>query len=198
LTPASLRQIALAGVLAAVLALPGTEARADGPHTPFVVARGHSLFGAPWRVKFGEERGYGSDPAYATFLFSVGDSTEREEHEGGFYSSIPLPLPRMFAFDGVFGGEFDSFEESDFAGTAGPLVSRIAVAATDGSVFETRPLGAPTRLLGRFPALRRFRFFDLFFPATAEPVSISAFDRDGKLLETQRGPAAERPQLIRP
>jgi hypothetical protein len=194
LRPASLHQTALAALLAAALALPGAEARADGPRTPFVVARGHSLFGAPWRVKFGEERGHGGEPDYATFLFSVGDSAERKEHESGFYESIPLPLPRAFTFDGIFGGEFDSFDERDVAGTAGPRVARIAVTAADGSVFETRPLRAPSRLLGRFPSLRRFRFFDLFFPAAAEPISISAYDRAGKLLESRPGPSAAAPK----
>jgi hypothetical protein len=157
------------------------------------------LFGAPWRVKFGEEWGYGGEPNYATFLFSVGDSAERRDHESGFFQSIPLPLPRSFTFHGIFGSEFDSFDERDVAGTAGPRVTRIAVTAADGSVFETRALRAPSRLLGRFPSLRRFRFFDLFFPAAAEPISISAYDRAGNLLESQRGPSAAAPRrLIRP
>jgi hypothetical protein len=180
---------ALPALLVVVLAMPGSVAQADGPRTPFVVARGHSLFGAPWRVKFGEER-YGGRPDYATFLFSVGTSAERKEHDSGFYQSIPLPLPRTFTFAGTFGGEFDDFEESDVAGTAGPLVDRIAVKAADGSVFETRPLRAPDHLIKRFPRLGRFRFFDLFFPAAAELVSISAYARSGKLLEKRRGPDA--------
>jgi hypothetical protein len=185
-----LRRTALVALVFATMAVPAAEAHADGPRTPFVVARGHSLFGAPWRIRFGEEQGYGRKPSYATFLFSVGDSIERKEHEGGFYASIPLPLPRTFTFDATFGSEFDSFAEADLAGTAGPRVTRIAVKMADGSALEADLLRAPSRLLERYPKLSRFRFFDLFFPIAAEPVSVSAYDRAGKLLESRRGPGA--------
>jgi hypothetical protein len=187
---AYLRLIVVVTVISAAVALPAGEAVADGPRTPFVVARGHTLFGAPWRVRFGEERAPGPGPDYATFLFSVGDEEEREEHESGFYESIPLPLPRSFTFDGVFGGEFDAFPEADVAGTAGPLVARIAVKMADGSVAETAPVRAPSRRVKHHPRLGRFRFFDVFFPDSAEPVSISAYDRAGKLLERRQGPDA--------
>ena len=181
--PSRLRRTTLVAVSLAALVLPAATARADGPRTPFVVARGHSLFGAPWRVRFGEERSPGPRPDYATFLFSVGDEEERREHESGFYASIPLPLPRSFTFDAVFGGEFDDFPEGDLAGTAGPRVARMAVEMADGSVAEAVTVRAPRRLLGSHPKLGRFRFFDVFFPDSAEPVSISAYDGAGKLLE---------------
>jgi hypothetical protein len=180
------------------MAAPAAKARADGPRTPFVVVRGHSLFGAPWRIRFGEERGYGREPDYATFLFSVGDSTERKEHDGGFYASIPLPLPRVFTFDAIFGSEFDGFAEADLAGTAGPRVARIAVKMSDGSALEADLLRAPSRLLERHPRLSRFRFFDLFFPIDDEPVSVSAYDHAGKLLESRGGPGATAPAAAIP
>ncbi|MBA3865067.1 MAG: hypothetical protein H0X42_01770 [Solirubrobacterales bacterium] len=120
----------------------------------------------------------------------MGDSTERDEYEGGFYASIPLPLPRTFTFDAIFGSEFDRYAEADLAGTAGPRVARIAVKMADGSALEADLLRAPSRLLARHPRLSRFRFFDLFFPISAEPVSVSAYDRAGKLLESRRGPGA--------
>jgi hypothetical protein len=173
-----------------VLTLPAATARADGPRTPFVVARGQSLFGAPWRIRFGEERTPGPGPDYATFYFSVGTAEEREEHESGFYESIPLPVPRSFTFDAVFGGEFDNFPESDLAGTAGPRVARIAVKMADGSVVEAVPLPAPNRLVRRYPKLTRLRFFDIFFPSSAEPASVSAYDHADNLLEKRRGPGA--------
>lgn len=190
MNPPRLRRTTVVALIFAAIAVPTAEARADGPRTPFVVARGHSLFGAPWRIKFGEEQGYGREPDYATFLFSVGTSTEREEHEGGFYASIPLPLPRTFTFDATFGSEFDRFAEADLAGTAGPLVARIAVKMADGSALEADLLRAPSRLLERHPRLSRFRFFDLFFPIAAEPVSVSAYSHAGKLLESRRGSGA--------
>jgi hypothetical protein len=176
-------RVLVALVLAATV-LPVAGVRADGPRTRTVVAHGRSLYGAPWQIRFGEEQGYGGEPDYATFRFMVGTQAEREECNGcGFYSSIPLPLPRKFTFDGVFGGEFDRFPERDLAGTAGPLVSRLALKMADGPELDAELLRAPTRVLERYPRLGRFRFFDLFFPDTAEPVSITAYGRDGKLLE---------------
>jgi hypothetical protein len=185
-----LPRTALVALVLAGFALPVAAARADGPRTPFVVARGHSLFGAPWGVRFGEERGYGAEPAHATILFSVGTSTEADEYEGGYYSSIPVPLPRSFTFSAIFGSDFDRFEEADLAGTAGPLVARLVAKMADGSAAEAELLRAPARLIKTFPSLSRFRFFDLFFPAAAEPVSISVYNRAGKLLQRRRGPAA--------
>jgi hypothetical protein len=177
-------------LILAGLALPVPGARADGPRTPFVVARGHSLFGAPWRVRFGEEQRDGPEPDYATFLFSVGTSTEVDEYEGGYYSSIPVPLRRSFTFDAIFGSDFDRFTEADLAGTAGSQVARLVVKMADGSTPEAELLPAPARLVKSHPRLSRFRFFDLFFPAAAEPVSISVYNRAGKLLQRRRGPAA--------
>jgi hypothetical protein len=174
----------LAVLVLAATVWPATGARADGPRTRTVVARGNSLYGAPWQIRFGEEPGYGGEPDYATFRFMVGDKAEREECDGcGFYSSIPLPLPRNFTFDGILGGEFDRYPEGDMAGTAGPLVSRLAMKMADGSEVEAELLRAPSRVLARYPRLVRFRFFDLFYPDTAEPVSITAYGRNGNLLE---------------
>jgi hypothetical protein len=187
MTSARLRRIALAACLA--LAWPTTAARADGPRTPFVVARGHSLHGVPWQIRFGEERGH---PDYATFLFSIGDAAERRDDESGFYSSIPLPLPRAFPFDATFGSDLDRFPEADMAGTTGPRVARLAVKMADGSIYEAELLRARAKLLRRFPELTRFRFFDLFYPESAEPALISAYGRGGVLLKRERGPAAAR------
>jgi len=177
------RLTALVGLILA-LALPATAARADGPRTPIAVAHGHSLYGAPWSIRCGEEPRSRPEPDYLTCLFSVGTEAEREEdYGGGYYSSIPLPLPRAFPFNGIFGSDFDSFPESDFSGTAGPLVARLTMKMADGSVLEAELLRAPSRVLAYHPRLGRFRFFDLFFPDAAEPVSISAYGRQGQLLE---------------
>jgi hypothetical protein len=166
------------------LALPAAMARADGPRTPIAVAHGHTLYGAPWSIRCGEEPKAGPEPDYLTCRFSVGTQAEREEDDGGgFFSSIPLPLPRAFPFDGIFGSDFDSFPEGGFTGTAGPLVTRLAMKMADGSVLEAELIRAPTRVLVHHPRLGRFRFFEMFFPDTAEPVSISAYGRQGQLLE---------------
>jgi hypothetical protein len=180
-----LRRTTLCALVVA-LALPVAAARADGPHTPISVASGHSLYGAPWSIRCGVEQHRGGEPDYLTCLYSVGTEAEREECDGcGYYSSIPLPLPKAFPFDGIFGGEFDSFPESDFSGITGPLVARLALKMADGSVVEAELLRAPARVVAHHLRLGRFRFFDVFFPDTAEPTSISAYARSGKLLKKQ-------------
>jgi hypothetical protein len=56
------------------------------------------------------------------------------------------------------------------------------------------PRPAPEGSRPPFPALSRFRFFDLFFPESAEPVLVSAYGRGGALIKRERGPAAaQRP-----
>jgi hypothetical protein len=177
------RRLAPIALALAAIVLPVAEARADGPRTPIVVARGHSLFGAPWRVRFGEERRHGSEPDYATFLFSVGSPAEQDECECGYYSSIPLPLPPKFVADPTFGSEFDRFPEGDMSGIAGPRVTRLALKLSDGSVLEAKLLSPPKRVIERHPPLGHFRFFDLFFPIADEPIWFAAYGERGQLLE---------------
>jgi hypothetical protein len=76
------------------------------------------------------------------------------------------------------------------SGTTGPRVSRLVVKMADGSTYEAELLRAPGRVLRRFPRLARFRFFELFFPESAEPVLVSAYARGGALIRRERGPAA--------
>jgi hypothetical protein len=177
------RRLAPLALSLAAIAIPVAGARADSPRTPIVVARGHSLFGAPWRIRFGEERHGGNEPDYATFLFSIGTRAEQDECECGYYSSIPLPLPARFAVDPTFGSEFDRFEEGDMSGVAGPHVARLALKLTDGSVLDAELLSAPKRVIERHPPLGHFRFFDLFFPTADEPVWFAAYGKHGQLLE---------------
>src|SRR5689334_4610650 len=108
------RRTALVALLLAV-ALPTAAARAGGPRTPIAVAHGHSLYGAPWSIRCAEEPKLRPEPDYLTCLFSVGTEAERGDYGGGYYSSVPLPLPRAFPFNGIFGSDFDSFPESDFS-----------------------------------------------------------------------------------
>ncbi|HEY0279874.1 MAG TPA: hypothetical protein VGC32_16545 [Solirubrobacterales bacterium] len=179
-----LAPLALAFTLAAA-ALPVTGARADGPRTPTVVARGHSLFGAPWRIKFGEERGLGGEPDHATFLFSVGSRAEQRECECGYYSSIPLPLAPQFVVDPTFGGEFDRFEEGDMSGIAGPHVTRLILGLSDGSALKAELLSPPKRVIEAHPPLGHLRFFDLFFPLADEPLWFAAYGKHDQLFERQ-------------
>jgi hypothetical protein len=172
-----------AAILALTLALPAALAHADGPRTRTVVASGHSLYGAPWQIRFGEEHKSGGEPDYATFRFIVGTKAEQKERESGYYSSIPLPIPRTATFGANFGSDFDRYPESDVSGTTGPLVSRLALKMADGSELEAELLHASASVIKRYPRLAPFRFFDLFFPDTDEPTSIAAYDKAGHLLK---------------
>lgn len=71
-------------------------------------------------------------------------------------------------------------------------MTRLTVKMADGSTYEAELLRASERLVRRFPRLAPFRFFDLFFPESAEPVLVSAYGRGGVLLKRERGPSAGR------
>lgn len=180
---------AAALAIAFALVLPAA-ASADGPHTPFVVARGKSLYGEPWRIRMGEETGrlvkpdgtYGGKIQWATLWFSIGNPAQ---NEAGYFSSFPLPIPRTFVFHGIKGGDFDEFPESDTSGMANRRVAKLVATMSDSTTLEFETQLPPKRLSDRHHWLRRVRFFDQFYPAGIEPTSIAAYDRAGKLLERQ-------------
>lgn len=171
-------KLALAALasLALLLAVPAGKARADGPRTPFVVARGTSLYGLPWRIRMGIE------PSRQVILrFTIGD----DECGCGYFSSFPLPVPAAFTFQANSGSGIDAFPEADTSGYAGFRVKRLVATMSDGSALEVDTQVAPPGLRKRFPWLRGLRFFDLFYPQEVEPTAISAYGRDGHLLERQ-------------
>ncbi len=172
------------GTLIALLLFgPGT-ATADGPRTPYVVAKGKSLYGLPWRIRMGEEPAYGNGlPRYANLYFSLGK--RGESNEAGSFSSFPLPIPRTFTFHATSGSDIDSFPESDTSGFANRRAVKLVATMSEGPplTFETQL--APTSLSNRFRWLRRVRFFDQFYPAGIELTEISAYTRAGRLLDRQ-------------
>jgi hypothetical protein len=180
---------AVAMTTALVLAL-AAAAIADGPRTPFVVAHGKSLYGVQWRVRMGEEAsrliGPDGEPGrrarQATLWFSIGDPSESE---AGYFSSFPLPVPRSFVFHANKGSEVDEFPESDASGYANRRVAKLVASMSDGTSLTFATQLPPKRLSDRRHWLRRLRFFDQFYPAEVEPVSIAAYDRAGNLLERQ-------------
>lgn len=176
--------IAATGVLLALALFGSGTATADGPRTPYVVAKGKSLYGVPWRIRMGEEPAYGKGlPRYANLYFSLGRPGER--NEAGSFSSFPLPIPRAFTVHATSGSEIDSFPESDTSGFANRRAVRLVATMNEGPplTFETQL--APTSLSNRFHWLRRVRFFDQFYPAGIKPTEISAYDRAGRLLDRQ-------------
>ena len=176
--------IAVVGALLVFVALCSGTAIADGPRTPYVVARGKSLYGVPWRIRMGEEPSYGKGlPRYASLYFSLG--RPGEENEAGLYSSFPLPISRAFVFHATSGSDIDSFPESDSWGFASRRAAKLVAKMSEGPplTFETQL--APTALSNRFHWLRGVRFFDQYYPAGIEPTEISAYDRAGRLLDRQ-------------
>jgi hypothetical protein len=162
---------------AAVVFLPGgASACGCGEFRGVVVAHGSSLHGVPWRIKAVVPRDSGPDQAM--FEFSVGKSPE-----GGYFSSIPRPIPRALVLTASRGGDFDEFPESDISGIAAARVTRLEVEMADGQVLETEPLRAPERFRSRFHWLRALRFYDVFFPDDQEPVQVTALDAQGHVLE---------------
>jgi hypothetical protein len=175
---------AVIGALLALAVLGPGMAIADGPRTPYVVARGKSLYGVPWRIRMGEEPSYGKGlPRYANLYFSLGRPSE--ENEAGLYSSFPLPISRAFTFHATSGSDIDAFPESDSCGVASRRTAKLVATMSEGPplTFETQL--APTSLSNRFHWLRRLRFFDQFYPAGIEPTEISAYDQAGQLLDRQ-------------
>ena len=177
--------VAATGALLALVVLFGSgTAAADGPKTPYVVAKGRSLYGVPWRIRMGEEPSYGKgQPRYANLYFSLGRPDER--NEAGSFSSFPLPIPRAFTFHATSGSAIDSFPESDTSGFANRRAAKLVATMSEGPplTFETQM--APPSLSNRFHWLRRVRFFDQFYAAGIEPTEISAYDQAGKLLDRQ-------------
>lgn len=174
---------AIGATLALAFLGPGT-AIANGPRTPYVVARGKSLYGVPWRIRMGEEPSFGEGlPRYANLYFSLGRPSEK--NEAGLFSSFPLPIPRAFTFNATSGSDIDSFPESDSCGFASRRAAKLVATMSEGPplTFETQL--APTALSKRFHWLRGVRFFDQFYSAGIEPTEISAYDRTGRLLDRQ-------------
>jgi len=112
------------------------------------------------------------------FGFSVG-----EGEGGGYFTSLPRPVPRAFVLTASGGSGLDEFPEADLSGIAAGRVARLEVKMADGQVLETEPARAPDRFRGRFPWLRGLRFYDVFFPDSQEPAEITALDRHGRVLE---------------
>jgi hypothetical protein len=174
--------IAIAG-LALFSAPAGSSACACGPSARFVVAKGTSPNGAPWRIKADEEKGTRFSPRNALLEFSTGSP---DEYNGaGYFSSFGLPIPRGFVFHANSGSGVYPELEGDVSGYARPRAVRLVAKMSAGPPIEIETQRAPERLRERFPWLRGLVFFDQFYAAEIEPVAITAYGRDGRVLSRQ-------------
>jgi len=176
----SLRRLSLlapvAFAVAAFFAPGGASACGCGEFRGVVVAHGSSLYGAHWRIKAILPRDAG--PHSAMFEFSIDTG-----NESGYFTTLPRPVPRVLVLTATKGSDIDKFPEADISGIAAGRVTRLQVEMADGQVLESEPARAPERFRNRFHWLRGLRFYDVFFPEDQEPVQVTAFDAQGKVLE---------------
>jgi hypothetical protein len=131
----------------------------------------------------GEEPSAHATLRYATIFFSIGKPGEF--NESGYFSSLPLPIPKTFAFHATSGSDVDAFPEADTSGFANRRAVRLVAKMSEGPLLTFETSLPPAALCKRFHWLRRLRFFDQYYPAGMEPLEISAYDRAGHLLDRQ-------------
>lgn len=159
-----------------------SSACACGPTARFVVAHGTSPHGALWRIK-ADEAATPASPRFAEFEFIAGKAGERNDL--GYFSGIPLPLPPSFIVHANSGDGIYPELEGDMSGFARAKAVRLVATMSDDSSIEIETKRPPTEPRKRFPWLRGLVFFDQFYAADIEPVSITAYGRDGRRLFSQ-------------
>lgn len=163
------------------LLIPGTASACtcDGPSAPYVVARGKSLYGIPWRIKTGEEKA--GNRRQATFWFSVG--TPEQPNDAGYFSTLGLPISRSFILTANSGSGIDPQKEGDVSGIASRRATSLTATMSHGPPLEIHIQVASETLRERYPWLRGLEFFDQYFPADNEVMRVTAYDRSGHVLQ---------------
>ncbi len=168
---------------ALLLAPAGSPACGCGPTARFVIAHGTSPNGASWRIKAGENPASAYGPRSVEFEFSSGNPDESNGF--GYSSGLGLPIPPAFVFHATSGDGVYPELEGDVSGISRPRAVRLVAKMSDGSRIEIETQRPPAKLRRRFPWLRGLVFFDQFYPANVEPLAITAYGRDGRLLSRQ-------------
>jgi hypothetical protein len=165
-------------------ALPGAApACACSESQGFVVARGKSLYGVPWRIKASPPRTDSLGRRGVEFHF---DMLPPAFFGVGYFKGMRLPIPEGLLFSAGMGSDLDPYPESELSGLAGRGVATLTMKMSDGQLITFHPLLAPRSLRQRFPWLGRLRFFYRFFPAQLEPLSLTAFDADGQVIARRK------------
>jgi len=155
--------VAVVAMLGAPTAFAGFEVR--GP----VVAHGHSPHGMPWKIKTQRDRSDAVD-----FEFDVG--------RNGYFTQLPLPIPRSLVFSADTGTDLGHHHESDISGLTARRVFTLVAVMNDGRPLRFHPSLAPRRLRQRFSWLHDLRFFDRFYATDRRPRILKAYDGHGHLL----------------
>lgn len=169
----------LAVLMTAVLGTGASSACGCGEFKGFVVARGESLYGVPWRIEASHPHTDASGRRGVEFAFEFDPPASPES---GYFKGMNLPISKRLVFSANAGSEVDPYPEGDVSGVTGSRAATLRVAMSDGGELLIEPQLASPRLRERFPWLRRLRFFDYFFAAGPQPVRITAFDSTGSVL----------------
>lgn len=148
-----------------------------------LVAHGVSPAGVPWRIRAQREHIQGPD--MITFAFSF---KPPGYSDAGYFSSLPLPVPRDFAFHASQGSDLSPAEEGDISGVASQRVARLDLRLSDGTTVPVALLRAPKSARHEYPWLRRLRTFDRFFDGALQARRLTAFAASGDQLATARAP----------
>lgn len=174
----ALAAILIGSTLAMLIGVPGgASACACGEFRGVVVAHGTSPSDVRWRIK-ATRLTNGGQEEQLLIHFLVG----KPEGENGYFLGMPLsvaPKVVLAARSGT-GGEEDP--EGDISGMAAAKAVELQVKMNDGEVLAVEPALPPRSLRKRFPWLHGLRFFDAFFPASEEPMLVTAFDQSGQVL----------------
>jgi hypothetical protein len=140
------------------------------------VAHGVSPEGVPWHIE--AKRWHSS--AYLHFDFDPPAYSDV-----GWGASFPLPAPHLFLYADT-AADISPYAEGDLGGVTARRVRQLEARMSDGSSLTFTPSRAPERIRARRPWLRPLRFFDVFYPSSARPKVLRAFDADGNRLATYR------------
>jgi hypothetical protein len=160
-------------VFVIVLAI-AVPAIAHDPAGLRVVGRGVSQSGQKWVQKASASHGQ----ILVETSMPLGDG----EDGGGFDSG---PLIRQLPLVVGQGSDFGSAHEYEIDGYTYKTVTRLLVDTPHG-VLTFRPHRAPRSARKRWPQLRRARFFVRFFASDNKPTTVTALDRHGKVLASEK------------
>jgi len=105
--------------------------------------------------------------------------------DAGWSAGVPGKLAKGFFFVAVGGSGLGPTREADLSGYTRKSVRTLRVTMQDGTVLDISPALVPKKARKRHPWLRKLRVFDRFFPDTLNPVSASALDSSGAVLQTK-------------
>jgi hypothetical protein len=131
----------------------------------------------PWRIKATRLRANKQEDQLLVH-FMLG----KPEDEGGYFLGMPLSVAPKVVLAARSGTGSEEDPEGDISGIAAAKAVELQVKMNGGEVLTVEPTLPPRSLRKRFPWLHGVRYFDAFFPASEEPMLVTAFDQSGQVL----------------